>query len=194
MVLLGPLVVSDCITVPKLLCGDGEEELLSSLPSDRFTQLQGKGSAIQKIYLDSSGAFHTELELNVLKEHKWMVINSNRAWRRRWRLAWEVCVGQWSQAGFSQLHNSQIFRFGSFEDLDKDKEINCIKKSVELRQERAKHSCTRIKTATKKKDFLCNKTVLSSVWASLKAFTGHGSPATRQGVIDQKFGPFCQYK
>lgn len=28
----------------------------------------------------------------------------------------------------------------------------------------------------------------------LKAVTGHGSPAPRQGVIDQKFGLYFQYK
>lgn len=183
MVLLGPLVVPKCITAPKLLCGDGEGGLLSSLPLHGFTQLQGKGSAIQKIYLGSSGAFHTELKLNVLKEHKRMVINSNRAWRRG-RLAGEVCAGQWSQAGFSQLHSSQILRLGSFQDSDKDKKMNCIKKSVELRQERAKHLCTSIKAAPKKPIFCVTRTVLSSVWVSLKAFTGHCSPATRQGVID----------
>lgn len=79
MVFLGPLVASNYITPPKLLFADGEGGLLSSLPLDRFTQLQGKGTAVQKIYLGSGGAFHTQLELNVLKEHKRMVINSNRA-------------------------------------------------------------------------------------------------------------------
>lgn len=147
MVLLGPLVVSRCMTAPKLLFGSGVGGLLSSLPMDRFTQLQGKGSAIQKIYSGSSGAFHTELGLNVLKGHKWVVINGNRAWRRRWRLAWGVCVGHWSQSGFSQLHHSQIFRLGSFQDPDKDRKIDFINKRIELRQERAKHSCTSIHAA-----------------------------------------------
>lgn len=133
MVFLGPLVVSGCITPPKLLFGDGEGGLLSSHPLDRFTQLQGKGSAIRRIYLGSGGAFHTELGPNVLEEHKWMVISSNRAWRRRWRLVRGVRVGQWSQTGFSQLHSSWIFRLGSFQHPDKDKKIDCIKKSVELR-------------------------------------------------------------
>lgn len=187
-------MVSNCITPPKLLLRDGEKGLLSSLPLDRFTQLQGKGSAIQKIYLDSSGAFHTELELNVLKEHKWVVINSSRAWRRRWRLPWEVCVGQWSQTGFSQLHNSQISRLGSFQNPGKDKKINSTKKSVELRQSIWVPVSRLPQKKRKKKYLLFNKRILSSVWVSLKAFTGHGSPATRQDVIDEKFGPFCQYK
>lgn len=63
-------MVSHCMTAPELLFGNGVGRLLSSLPLDRFTQLQGKGSAVQKIYSGSSGAFHTEVELNVLKEHK----------------------------------------------------------------------------------------------------------------------------
>ena len=70
MVLLGPLVVSRLHYQTRAAVRHSEEGLISSLPLGRFTQLRGKGSTVQIIYLDSSGAFYMELELNVLKEHK----------------------------------------------------------------------------------------------------------------------------
>lgn len=59
-------------------------------------------------------------------------------------------VGQWSQAGFSQLHTSLLFKLGSFQDPGKGKRINYPKKSIEVRQETSSPSCTSIKTARKK--------------------------------------------
>lgn len=53
----------------------------------------------------------------------------------------------------------RFFRLRSFQDPDKDKKINCFKRSVELRQERAKHSCSGIKAAPKRKDFLCKQDI-----------------------------------
>lgn len=32
-----------------------------------------------------------------------------------------LCVRQWSQAGLSQLHNSLLFKLGSFQEPDKGK-------------------------------------------------------------------------
>lgn len=60
-------------------------------------------------------------------------------------------VGQWPQAGFSQLHTSLLFKLGRFQDPAKGKKIKGSVKSIELRQETTSPSFTSIKTATLKK-------------------------------------------
>lgn len=85
-------------------------------------------------------------------------------------------VRQWSQAGFSQLHASLLFKLGSFQDTGKGKKINCPKKSIEVRQETTSPSCTSIKTATKK-GLSVQRGSFELCVSKLKAFRRHGSPA-----------------